>query len=166
MSEHIETGKRKPKSFSELYPGRFLHADHLGTKPQTLTIADVDIEELTGEKGKQAKAILAFERTPLLLVLAKLNGQCLKAMFGANVQEWVGKKVTFFATDKIMPMNGEPAIRVYGSPDIKSDLDIEIPMPRRKAVKMKLRATTKAASATEPHAPAPEPTDPMDVLPR
>ena len=157
MSDH--ESRRKPKTFSELYPGRFLHADHLGTKQHTLTIADVDVEELQGEKGKQAKAVLAFEKTPLLLVLAKINGTCLKAMFGPNVQDWKGKRVTLYATDKLAPMNGEACVRVLGSPDIKSDIAVEYPMPRRRAVKMTLKPTGNGKG--EPSAPkSEEPTHP------
>jgi hypothetical protein len=155
MSDH--DGRRKPKTFSELYPGRFLHADHLGTKQHTLTIADVDVEDLHSEKGKQAKAVLAFERTPLLLVLAKINGTCLKAMFGPNVQDWKGKRVTFYATDKLAPMNGEPCVRVFGSPDITRDIAVEYPMPRRKAIKMTLKPTSNGAKAdAAPPQPKPE----------
>lgn len=163
MSENGNS-KRKPTTYSELYPGRFLHADHLKGKHVTLTIADVDIEELVGEKGKEVKAVIAFEKTPLLYVLPKLNGQCLKAMWGANVRDWVGKRVVLFPTADIFPMKkGEACIRIHGSPDIASDVEVRIAMPQRKPRTLVMKATGKGAcvppSRDEAEADSPPPED-------
>jgi hypothetical protein len=127
----------KPTVYDELYPGRFLKAALLkGTKP-TLTIKDVDLEELVGEDGKpKAKAILSFEERPMQLVMCKTNGLSLKAMFGPQLKEWIGKRVTLFESQ----WNGEPAIRVWGSPDLASDKTVSIALPRRRPFDMVLHS--------------------------
>jgi hypothetical protein len=68
-------------------------------------------------------------------VLCKTNGICLREMFGVQLAEWVGKRVTIFPDT----WNGEPAIRVWGSPDIAADRDVQITLPRRKPFKKTLR---------------------------
>ena len=84
---------QKPSNFDQLYPGRFIKAGELNGKKVTVTIRDVDLEELQGEDGKaKAKAIVYFRETEKALVACKTNGLCLKAMFGATLSDWVGKR--------------------------------------------------------------------------
>lgn len=129
---------KKPKNYDDLYPGRFLKAGNFNGRKVTLTIKDYDLETLEGENGeKKAKAIIHFEETPRSLVACKTNGLCLKAMFGAELPNWVGKKVYLHPTE----WNGEPCIRVYGSPEIANEIDVEIKLPRRKPFHMVMRKT-------------------------
>jgi len=75
--------RAKPVDFDQLYPGRFIKAGELLGKKITLTIADVDLEDLMGEDNKpKAKATLTFKETEKQMVMCKTNGICLKAMFG------------------------------------------------------------------------------------
>lgn len=148
-----DTKAKRPVSFDELYPGRFLKAGLLGDKKPTLTIRDVLVEELEGSDGVKKKAILYFRETDLGLVACKTNGLCVRQMFGAKVQEWVGKRITLFATE----FNGEPCIRVWGSPDIAEDMSVEISLPKRKPFRMQLRRTDTRRRATPDQAPAAEP---------
>jgi hypothetical protein len=137
-------------NFDELYPGRFLKAGLFkGAKP-TLTIKGVVLEELVGEDGKpKQKAILSFVERPMEHVMPKTNAICLKAMFGKDLNEWKGKKVTLFAGQ----WNGEECIRVWGSPDIEKDMQVEVALPRRKAFTMTMhavKANKKAGSEPTP----------------
>lgn len=118
----------KPVDWDELYPGRFIKAADLKGKNVTLTIASVDLEELEGDKGKQIKGVVGFEKTEKQLALNKTNGICLKEMFGKKVQSWVGKRVT------LMPAmwNGDDCIRIYGSPDLGEDREIVVQLPRKR----------------------------------
>ena len=125
-------GIKKPTNFDALYPGRFLKAGLFEGKQVTLTIRDVNLEELEGEDGKKVKAILAFQETELTLVTCKTNGLSIKAMFGNTLSAWIGKRVTFFPST----WNGEPAIRVWGSPDIERDMPVTITLPRKKPIQM------------------------------
>lgn len=125
----------KPVNFDQLYPGRFLKAGEFNGKKVTLTVRDADLEDLVGEDGKpKAKAVIAFRETEKQLVACKTNGICLKAMFGPQISEWIGKRITLFPD----VWNGEPAIRIWGSPDIEDDLDVMVTLPRRRPFKKTL----------------------------
>lgn len=121
----------KPVDWDELYPGRFIKAGDLKGQKVTLTIADVNLEKLVGDKGEQVKGVISFEKTDKSLALNKTNGICLKSMFGRMVQEWIGKRVTLFADT----WDGELCIRIWGSPDIAEDLEIEVALPRKRPMK-------------------------------
>jgi hypothetical protein len=122
----------KPIDWDELYPGRFLKATDFKGKNVTLKIKEVNLEELVGDKGAQVKGVVSFEKTEKQLALNKTNGICLKDMFGKKVQEWVGKRVTLFAS----VWNGEECIRVYGSPDIPETREITVQLPRKRPIAM------------------------------
>jgi hypothetical protein len=127
----------KPTVYDELYPGRLLKAGLLKGMKVTLTIKDVDIEGLEGDDGKkQQKAVLSFEERPMQHVMCKTNGVCIKAMFGPTLANWIGKRVTLFESQ----WNGEPCIRVWGSPDIPQDQKVTVSLPRRRPFDMVLHA--------------------------
>lgn len=134
----------KPVDYDQLYPGRFIKAGELLGKKVTLTIADVDLEDLVGDDGQaKAKAILSFRETPKKLVTCKTNGFCLKEMFGKQIAAWIGKRVTLFPDT----WNGEPCIRVWGSPDIPADIEVQITLPRRRPFKKMLHRVGGAAKS-------------------
>lgn len=153
----------KPTNFDELYPGRFLKAGHLQGKQVTVTIQDVHLEELESDKGVEQKAIITMKDKKLQLVLCKLNGLCLKAMFGPSISAWIGKRITLWPTDTIVPMKrGEACIRVWGSPDILQDITIPIKLQRRKAFNISLRRSLGAAVVAPP-TPLDEPPPPSTI---
>lgn len=125
----------KPVDWDELYPGRFIKAGDLKGKQVTLTISAVRVEELVGDKGPQMKGIVSFEGKGKQLPLNKTNGICMKAMFGREVQKWIGRRVTLFPGN----WDGEPAIRIYGSPDIDSDMNVTVALPRKRPIDMVMR---------------------------
>lgn len=136
----------KPTVFDELYPGRFLKAGLLKGQKVTLTIKDVDLEGLEGEDGKkQQKAIVAFEERPMQLVMCKTNGMCIKAMFGPTLATWLGKRITIFESQ----WNGEPCIRIWGSPDIQKDMKVTVQLPRRRPFEMVMH-TAKNGKTSQP----------------
>jgi len=122
----------KPSVFDQLYAGRFLKAGELLGKKVTLTISDVDLEKLQGEDGvKKAKAIISFKETEKKLVACKTNGLCMREMFGKVLADWIGKRITIFEDT----WNGDPCIRLWGSPDIEVEKEVEISLPRRRPFK-------------------------------
>lgn len=150
----------KPTDFDQLYPGRFLKAGQLPKDGLVLTIADVILDELESDGGKKVKGCVSFKESEMQLVLNKTNGLCLKAMFGRTLADWVGKRVHLFATK----FNGEDCIRIWGSPDLAGNLDVQIQLPKRKAFTMTLRGRKgSAAPARETRSAAP--VDEMDPEP-
>jgi hypothetical protein len=136
MNDEIRA-RPKPVNYDQLYPGRFIKAGELLGKKVTLTIRDVDLEDLQGEDGKtKAKAIVFFRESEKALVACKTNGICLKEMFGPKLADWHGKRVTIFPDT----WNGEPCIRIWGSPDIEQDVEVTVSLPRRRPFKKTLHA--------------------------
>lgn len=127
-----------PHSFSELYPGRFLHADILKGKKVTLTVKSVDIENMEKDekKKKEPKVVVSFVERPLDLVFAKTNGHCCKRMFGSDPHEWIGKRITLFPSTTKFGFETVECIRVWGSPDIAADMAISVPQGRKKPLEM------------------------------
>lgn len=142
MSEHSSGGARKPVDYDELFPGRFLKAGLLNGRDVTLTIAQVDIEPLPQDDGKtRVRGVITFQKTDKQLVLNSTNGQCLRAMFGRKVQDWIGKRVTLRAELDNFGSKKVDAIRIAGSPDLAEPMTIEISMPRRKPRQRRLEVT-------------------------
>jgi hypothetical protein len=137
MREEREEPKKHPKptSYDQLYPGRFIKAVELLGKKVTLTIADVELEDLEGDDGKKTKALVRFKESPKMLVLCKTNGLCIKEMFGKELANWIGRRVTIFEDI----WNSEPATRIWGSPDIPADLEVTIALPRRRPFQKTMR---------------------------
>lgn len=135
---------KRPVDYDELFPGRFLKAGLLGGKPVTLRISAVTREPLPQDQGgDRIRGILSFDKTEMQLVLNSTNGQCLKAMFGRLVQDWVGKRVTLQPEQDKFGRDTVDCIRVAGSPDIPDDIDVEIQLPRKKPRKRTLKRTGK-----------------------
>lgn len=129
--------RRKPVDYDELYPGRFLKSGAFAEwEKKPLTIADVDTDELEGDKGKRTKGIIAFGEVAQGLPLNSTNGQCIKAMFGRTLRDWHGKRVALFVSE----WAGEPCLRVWGSPDIEADIEVEVKLPRKRPIKMTMHA--------------------------
>jgi len=134
-------------SFDQLYPGQWLKAGLFEGQPVTYTIKDIEREELEGEKGPEPKIVMSFEETALKLVLAKVNAVAIKAMFGPQVPEWIGKRITLYGTTAILPLptrKSEPCIRVFGSPDITEEIRCEWTPPRKRKVIQILKPVVSA----------------------
>lgn len=161
----------KTYDYDELFPNRFLKSGLFKGRDYTLTITDVDLEEMEETKNKKkqtkVKAIVSFRETPKQLVLNKTNGECCKAMFGRNVSAWIGKRVTFCPQTVEAFGEEQLAIRVRGSPDIERDMEALCNLGQ-KQVTRKLKRTggnpakapKAAASAPAQAAPPPPPSPP------
>ena len=93
----------KPVDWDQLYPGRFLKAGEFLGRKVTLTIADVELDELEGDKGKKVKGVISFRETARQLCLNRTNGICIKAMFGRKLADWTGCRVSAARTRSWKP---------------------------------------------------------------
>lgn len=132
-------------SYDDLFPSRFLKAEMLTDEFNTFCIKDVYVADLEGEDKKiERKAVIAFSDCKYELTLAKVNGEAIKAMFGRDVKNWIGKRVTFWATNTIMPFPkkpNDPCVRVYGSPDIDREVVCAWTPPKKREIVMRLQPT-------------------------
>ncbi len=135
---------KKPVDFDQLYPGRFLKSGELLGKKVTVTIADVELDELEGDKGKRIQGIIFLRESNKQIVLNKTNGLCLKGMFGRKLSDWVGKRITIFQDQVRFGADTVDAIRIWGSPDIERDMQVTITLPRKKPTQMTMHKTGNA----------------------
>lgn len=150
--------RRRPSTWDEAFPGRFIRAETLQGRPRTLTITDLYLEELPEDdkdKAPEDHLIAAFKETKRELRLCKTNGLALAAMFGTDPPKWIGHRVTFFPTKAMFGREQVDAIRVYGSPELEHDTSFDLKLPRRKPQKVQLKAVRKQQKTAEQR---PEPT--------
>lgn len=90
--------------FEGKYMGAWNLVDNEGKKRDlTLTIARVAAEQIVGEGGKQnKKPLISFEPrgefNPLPMVAGKTVAKTIAALYGNDTREWVGRKITLYAT--------------------------------------------------------------------
>lgn len=127
--------------FDDLFPGRFIRAANFDGKDVTYTITNVMLEELEGDRGKEVKPIVSFSEINKQLVLNKTNALALKAMFGSEVTDWNGKRVTLYPLT-IEWEGNDLAIRVRGSPDLEAPITFSFKLPRKRAREITLQRTS------------------------
>jgi hypothetical protein len=153
----------KPQTYEEAFPGRFLKAALFKGQKVTLTVSDVFTEALDGDDdegdSKPPKLVLAFTGKKMQLVVPKTNAFCIKEMFGNKLAGWVGKRITFFPTTTKFGPATVDCIRVWGSPDLVSDLSLTVPQGRKKPLKMTMHAV-KAGAKSAPATTAKPDVDP------
>lgn len=132
------------KSYDVMYPGRFLRSADLDGKVITVTIADINAEELEADKNKKKREyIITFVGKKKAFVLNKTNGFLLFKLFGKNPNEWRGKRVTIYPTKCRFGPDMVDCIRVFGSPDIAEDTPVQ-----GKIGRSTLKATLHAVKGT------------------
>jgi hypothetical protein len=135
----MSTNGKDPTCYDELFPGRFLKAGLFRGKQVTLTIKRVRREQLAD--GEKPKVVMSFKESEMELVLIKTNAQCIVAMFGAQIVDWIGRKVTFAPEEDYFGPDLVPCIRVAGSPELTGDVEATIKLPKRKPKTRTLRRT-------------------------
>jgi hypothetical protein len=152
----------KDYDYDQRFPGRFLKSGEFQGRDATLTIRDIDLEEMEERKGVKTKCILSFRETKKQLVLNRTNGECLKGMFGRATRDWIGKRVTFYPAT--VEAFGAPtlAIRVRGSPDIARDLEVTCKVGRQGDVRVTMKRTGQKPANGKPAGAVQAPQPPPD----
>ena len=152
--------------FEELYPGRFLKGVTL-LAPKTIRIVEVvGNVELEGDDGAvKSKAVLRYKDNdkykdkPGEIVWVRTNAQLAAvALNEPDYTKWGGRLLTIHH-DKTVTFGKEKkgGIRVLGSPDMKSTVEVAIKMPRRKhPIIYVLQPTGKPTGAKAATGPAPK----------
>jgi hypothetical protein len=133
--------------FDALYPGRFLKGRVL-ERPRVIRIVSVTGAALEGEKGMKATGILKYKGNFSIkdgrlvegetgtgeIVWNKSNSALTAAALSErNYEKWANRLIAIWF-DPAVEMGKEAVggIRVYGSPEMKTALRVEIPRPRRR----------------------------------
>jgi hypothetical protein len=131
----------------ELRDSAFIKAGQFKGRKPTMTITGVRKDKMPDKKGKpRTKGIVAFKETEKEFVINRTNQDCCVAMWGTETDDWVGKQISLFAA----PYEGDVAIRVWGSPDIKETFDVMIELPMKKPFSMTMHKTEPRKRDREP----------------
>lgn len=77
----------------------YLYVFHLGGREVVVEIERVRGVELIGEKGKRTKKpAIWFVGKEKPLALNMTNGATIAALYGPEVESWIGKKITLYPT--------------------------------------------------------------------
>lgn len=134
-----QSAAERPHHFDELYPGRFLKGATLAG-PQTIRIVSMGGEVLEGDKGKQLKGVLKYKGMDAdkkvitgEFVVCKTNAILIsKAIGEEDYTKWGGHLITIYFDRGVMfGSEKKGGIRIYGSPELKRDIKVEVKRPRR-----------------------------------
>ena len=91
-----------------LFPTQYLSAADLRKEDRTVTIRGVTVDELKTSQGSEKKPCVYFEETKAAadrdgkkekrLVLNKTNAMTIASLYGYEVDEWKGKRITLYPT--------------------------------------------------------------------
>lgn len=175
MSEFTTPVEREVSHYDQLYPGRFLKAGLFLGQKVTKTIDRAVVVELPNENNQiEQRAVIKFRDSKMDFVCNVTNGQCCRAMFGDSLENWKGKRLTLHPTTTKVGGKDTPCIRVWGSPDIAADFEVEVRLPRKKPFKMTMHKAvlgnnSPPATATDdkrgPGRPKGGPNKPKDAIP-
>ena len=111
----------------------------------TLTVKGVRTAEVAfDDQEPKLQTIMSFQEINPELTLAKINAIPLIKLLGNDVALWPGRRVTFYATNQVMPhplRKNELCIRIYGSPEIDEQISCEWTPPKRRKIVQKLHPT-------------------------
>jgi len=123
----------KGMSFDQLYPGTYLKAGEFEGRAVTLTVKTITREMLSnGSGGEEPAVTVAFAETEKQFVMNKTNAVSLRAMWGDDSGEWIGKRVTLHPVkDESGLSDSGLCIRVKGSPELDKPLKFRARLGRK-----------------------------------
>lgn len=96
-----------------VFPSKFLRAADLQGREVTLTIDNVDVEDVGGHgDSSDVKPVVYFQGKQKGLVLNKTNANTIAGLYGAETDGWRGKPITIFPTQTEFAGKAVPCIRV------------------------------------------------------
>lgn len=85
--------------FRKFFDKDYLYSYDLDGKDVTVTIAKVEGGTLIGEGGKESKKPVAhLVGTKKRLAINVTNGTTIATLYGKDVRQWAGKRITLYAT--------------------------------------------------------------------
>lgn len=117
----------EPKSWDDLFPGRFLKSAFLGGREVEVQIERVYNTKVDGELAQVVRIHQVAGIDQQDWGLNKTNGLCLRALFGDTIRDWFGKRVVIYeGRVEHGREKGKPCIRICASPEIEKELAVVI----------------------------------------
>lgn len=128
------------EDWEDLLDGRFLRGVDIGDSRPTVTI-----EHIWKEKVRKKKCVIVrMKGADREWKLNYTNLFCLSLMFGPKAKKWVKHRVTLCAEMQTSFGKTKPAIRVYGSPELKEPIQAYKDLGGEYIIKRTLHPTGKA----------------------
>lgn len=81
------------------FPSKWLKSGDVEEGDLTLTIRSVAMEDIGSGENQETKPVLYFEETEKGMVLNKTNADTISKLHTPETDNWIGKKITIFATE-------------------------------------------------------------------
>lgn len=80
------------------FPTKYVRGADLKSRDATVTISDIEPgHELKGSNGeKDTGLVLYFAETKKMMVVNKTNAKTIAGMYGNELTEWIGKRITLY----------------------------------------------------------------------
>ena len=99
--------------YRSMFDREYIGAWDVAGKDVTLTIASVTETQLIAQGNKKSKRpVLRFEKAEKGMVMNKTNCRIVAEMYGTDVVNWIGKRITLYATTTSMGRETVECIRV------------------------------------------------------
>jgi len=104
-----------------------LSAIDLGDRSATATISEVEGGIFENDGGKDKTVLVSFDGRDKKFASNVTNCTLLDAMFGPEIEQWVGHRITLMA-DVVEKggKKGEPCVRVKGSPELTAPMTVTV----------------------------------------
>lgn len=148
-----------PRTWDELFPGRFLKHSHLNGKEVEVTIERIYNTEIDGKLAQVARVAPIPGVTQRDWGLNKTNGICLRALFGDTIKDWFGKRVTIHESKvEHGREKGKPCIRICACADIDADkaVVVDFHTKRIKPFTIRIRAGMRTGNTAQKRTDASE----------
>lgn len=95
---------------SDAFPSAYIAAGDLQDREASVTIRDIQIEEIG--KDKDRKPVLYFKGKEKGLVLNKTNANTIESVYGDEMDDWIGAEIVLYPTMTDFQGRQVAAIRV------------------------------------------------------
>lgn len=138
---------------TDLFPSRFVKGEDIGAKRPTVTIKRWSIEEMG--KDKERHPVLWFNGTDKGLVLKKTNAMTIASLYGPEMDDWVGKRITLY-TEQVRAFGDiQTVIRVAKqippAPPPKQESVVSAPDPQPQAKEERRQYLKQVAELAAKH---------------
>jgi hypothetical protein len=95
-------------TIDQLFPSKWLKSSDIGSTSRTATISRIDFELIGRDQEK--KAVLSFQNTTKRMILNRTNAQILANLYGKELKNWIGKRITLYCAE--VQFRGAPCLAV------------------------------------------------------
>jgi hypothetical protein len=131
-------------NINSLYANDTINAGLFKDKPVTLTIKAIKAMDVDNSGKLSRRPRIDFVETEKYWIVNVTNGQILEAMFGAETDNYPGKKITLGCQQVYFGGDETEGIIIVGSPDIEKDIEVMIKLKKKKPKRHKITVTKKA----------------------